>query len=109
MYHDENERNMGSLLETIVLIELLRRNYEVKAGRVDENEVDFVCKKNGETCYIHVSESIAGETTRKRELKSLNKIKDNYPKYILTLDTITFPTEGIIQKNIITFLKEDEL
>ena len=107
LFHDETERDMGSLLETIVYVELLRRNYEVTVGRIGDNEVDFLAKKSGEKCYIQVSESIKGEQTRERELRSLNKIQDNYPKYILTLDEIKYPTNGIIQVNMIDFLKRD--
>ena len=104
IFLDESNRALGSLLETIVYIELLRRNYVVTVGKIYDIEVDFVCKKGSEKFYIQVSESILGEKTRKRELNSLKKIKDNYPKYILTLDSMTLPTEDIIHKNIIDFL-----
>lgn len=109
IFKDETNRSMGSLLESVVYIELLRRNYEVTVGRIYDLEVDFVCKKDNKTCYIQVSESILGEKTRQRELKSLQKIRDNYPKYILTLDSMKLPTRDIIHKNIIDFLKDDEI
>ena len=98
IFKDENNRSMGSLLESIVYIELLRRNYEVTVGRIYDIEVDFVCKKDNKVIYIQVSESILDEKSRHRELRSLRKIRDSYPKYILTLDTLKFPTEDIIQK-----------
>ena len=109
IFKDETRRSMGSLLESIVYIELLRRNYDVTVGRIYDVEVDFVCKKDDKICYIQVSESILGEETRHRELKSLRKIRDSYPKYLLTLDTMKLPTEDIIHKNILDFLKDDEI
>ena len=109
IFRDETRRSMGSLLESIVYIELLRRNYDVTVGRIYDIEVDFVCKKSNKICYIQVSESILGEKTRQREIRSLKKIRDSYPKYILTLDSMKLPTEDIIHKNIIDFLTDDEI
>lgn len=109
IFRDETRRSMGSLLESIVYIELLRRNYDVTVGRIYDIEVDFVCKKSNKICYIQVSESIFGEKTRQREIRSLKKIRDSYPKYILTLDSMKLPTEDIIHKNIIDFLTDDEI
>ncbi len=109
LFRDETRRSMGSLLESIVYIELLRRNYDVTVGRIYDIEVDFVCKKSNKICYIQVSESILGEKTRQRELRSLKKIRDSYPKYILTLDSMKLPTEDIIHKNIMDFLTDDEI
>lgn len=107
LFNDENKRSMGSLLENIVYVELIRRGYNVTIGKLNGFEVDFVCKKPNETFYIQVSESILGEDTRKRELRPFEKIRDNYPKYILTLDNYNLPTGSYIQKNIIDFLLEE--
>ncbi len=107
LFNDENKRSMGSLLENIVYIELIRRGYNVTIGKLNGFEVDFLCKKPNETFYIQVSESILGEDTRKRELRPFEKIRDNYPKYILTLDNYNLPTGSYIQKNIIDFLLEE--
>ena len=107
LFNDENKRSMGSLLENIVYVELIRRGYNVTIGKLNGFEVDFLCKKPNETFYIQVSESILGEDTRKRELRPFEKIRDNYPKYILTLDNYNLPTGSYIQKNIIDFLLEE--
>lgn len=107
IFRDENRRDLGNLLENIVYLELIRRGYNVTIGKMYDIEVDFVCKKGDKVFYIQVSETILGTDTRKRELRSLEKIRDNYPKYVLTLDEIKLPTGSIIQKNIMEFLKEE--
>ena len=106
LFKDETKRDLGQLLENIVYLELLRRGYKICIGKINNLEVDFICEKPGETLYIQVSNSILDDTTREREYKSLAKIKDNYPKYILTMDSINLSRNGIIHKNIIDFLKE---
>lgn len=100
--------SMGQILENIVYLELIRRKYKVTVGGIDNNEVDFICRRFNKTLYIQVSESIIDENTRNREFKSLINIKDNHPKYILTLDNFDYSKDGIIHKNIIDFLKEDD-
>ncbi|MBE6489227.1 MAG: ATP-binding protein [Methanosphaera stadtmanae] len=107
LFKDENNRNIGQLLENVVYIELLRRGYKVTIGKINKLEVDFVCEKPGKTLYVQVSNSILDDQTRNREYKSLEKINDNYTKYILTMDTINLSRNGIIHKNIIEFLKEN--
>lgn len=71
--------------------------------------MDFVCKKPGKTTYIQVSQSIMDPNTRDREFRPLNKIKDNYPKYVLSMDEINLSSNGIIHMNILEFLKADEI
>lgn len=107
-YNDETKRNMGFLLENIVYLELLKRKYNITLGKIYDLEVDFVCKRPGKTFYIQVSESINDPVTRKREFKSLEKIKDNYSKYVITTDQINYSYEGIIHMNIIDFLKKED-
>ncbi len=97
-------KNMGSLLENIVYLELIRRGYRVYAGSIDGYEIDFIAEKPGEKKYVQVSMSILDESTKERELRPLNLIKDNYPKYILTLDDYDLSENGIIHENIIDFL-----
>jgi predicted AAA+ superfamily ATPase len=97
-------KNMGSLLENIVYLELIRRGYRVYAGSIDGYEIDFIAEKPGEKIYVQVSMSILDESTKERELGPLNLIKDNYPKYILTLDDYDLSENGIIHENIIDFL-----
>ena len=97
----------GHVLENIVYLELLRRGYEVSIGKIGSLEVDFVASKPNEKIYYQVSATIMDEKTRERELRPLESISDNYPKYILTIDQIVFNDySGIRVKNIIDFLLE---
>ena len=65
---------------------VLNNHYNITIGKINELEVDFVCKRPGKTFYVQVSGSINNPVTRKREFTSLEKIKDNHPKYIITTD-----------------------
>lgn len=97
----------GHVLENIIYLELLRRGYEVSIGKIGTLEVDFVATKTNEKIYYQVSATILEEQTRSRELRPLEAIADNYPKYILTMDqTIFNDFSGIKVKNIIDFLLE---
>ena len=97
----------GHVLENIVYLELLRRGYEVTIGKIGSLEVDFVASKPNEKIYYQVSATIMDEKTRERELRPLESISDNYPKYILTMDQTVFNDySGIRVKNIIDFLLE---
>ena len=97
----------GHVIENIVYLELLRRGYEVTIGKVGTLEVDFIATKVDEVVYYQVSTSIMDEKTRERELRPLQSINDNYPKYIITLDQVIFNDySGIKVKNIIDFLLE---
>ncbi len=97
----------GHILENLVYLELLRRGYKVTIGKVGTLEVDFVATKADEKIYYQVSATILDEQTRGRELRPLQSIPDNYPKYIITSDhTIFIDYSGIKVKNIIDFLLE---
>ena len=78
--------DVGHILENIVYLELRRRGYEVYIGKIDELEVDFVARGPKGLRYIQVAASVRDDTTLTRELTSLQRIPDNYPKVILTLD-----------------------
>lgn len=106
---DENNKWIPRILETIVYIELLRRDYNIKIGKVGTKEVDFVCTKRNKKLYIQVSYILADEKTLKREINPLLDIRDNYEKYILSMDEFDFSREGIKHMNIIQFLKDDTL
>ncbi|SMP57204.1 ATP-binding protein [Anoxynatronum buryatiense] len=95
----------GHVLENIVYLELLRRGYQVAIGKIGTLEVDFVATKPDEKIYFQVSASMMDETTRNRELRPLESISDNYPKYILTMDQTVFNDySGIKVVNILDFL-----
>lgn len=99
------DRDTGHVLENIVYFELIRRGYDVAIGKVDSKEVDFVANKADDKIYIQVTETMASEDVRVRELYPLQKIKDNYEKIILSLDTgIENSYEGIKSINLIDWL-----
>ena len=101
---ENNQKNINQALENIVYFEMLRRGYNIKIGKVDNLEVDFVCKKNDETIYIQVSYLLASEDTKEREFSVLENIKDNYPKYVLSMDEFDMSRNGIKHVNLIKFL-----
>lgn len=80
-------RDTGHAIENVVYFELLRRGYDVAIGKIDNAEVDFIATNTENKIYIQVTESMQSEDVRKRELAPLQKIKDNYEKIILSLDT----------------------
>lgn len=97
--------DLGHKLENVVYFELLRRGGEVFAGQTDSGEVDFVVMKpNGGREYYQVAYTVNDEKTLKRELSSLIKIRDSYPKYLLTTDFDTSNYSGIQKLNVIDWL-----
>lgn len=100
-------KDIGSLLENIVFTHLRAHNYDVKIGYLNKLEVDFVAEKNDTKMYIQVSYLLASKETIKREQEPLSKIKDNYPKYIISLDEILLNNQnGIQHKNIFDFIQK---
>lgn len=97
-------KDYGSILENIIFLELKRKGYEIYIGKYDDEEVDFVIKNKDGIKYIQVALSVRDEDTLKRELTSLKNIKDNYPKYLITLDYDTNDFDGIKQISAIDFL-----
>lgn len=95
----------GHLLENVVYLELLRRGYQVFIGKLDEYEVDFVGVHQQGILYVQVAATVRDETTLQRELRPLQKISDNYPKIILTLDEDPdMDYEGIRRLNALDWL-----
>lgn len=80
------DADRGHILENIVYLELLRREYRVYIGKVGQTEVDFIAEKPNEKIYIQVTESMQSPETRERELRPLQMIADNYEKIILSMD-----------------------
>lgn len=98
-------RDTGHAIENVVYFELLRRGYDVAIGKIDNAEVDFIATNTESKIYIQVTESMQSEDVRKRELVPLQKIKDNYEKIILSLDTGSDTSfEGIKSINLIDWL-----
>ena len=99
-----NQRDINQIFENIIYLELLRKGYNVRVGKVDNLEVDFVCTKGNEKIYVQVAYLLASAETIEREFTSLEKIDDNYPKYIISMDEFDMSRNGIIHINIIDFL-----
>lgn len=99
-----NMRDINLILENIVFLELLRRGYHVTVGKSGNREVDFVCDRRGEKLYIQVTYLLASEETIAREFGVYDSIRDNYPKYVVSLDEFDMSRNGIKHRNIRDFL-----
>ncbi len=97
--------DIAKILENVVYLQLLISGYDVSIGKLGENEIDFVAEKNGEKKYFQVAYLLSDKTTIEREFGNLLKIKDNYPKYVISMDKIQGNTyEGIQQISLHEFL-----
>lgn len=102
------KQDIGQLLENIIFIELKKRGYKIYIGQLGDAEIDFIIEKENQKAYIQVVYLLASETVVEREFGALAAIKDNYPKYVLSLDKhFTHDHEGIKHKNILDFLLSD--
>lgn len=99
-----NMRDINLILENIVYLELLRRGFEVTVGRNGNKEIDFVCNKQGEKIYVQVTYLLASQETIDREFGAYDRIKDNFPKYVVSLDEFNMSQNGIKHRNIRDFL-----
>lgn len=98
------EIDYNKLYENIVYLELLYRGYDVKVGKTDDYEIDFVAYKGSDIMYVQVCYLLASDETVKREFGNLERINDNYPKYVISADLPDFSRSGIKHYNIIKFL-----
>ena len=98
--------DMGHILENVIYLELLRRKGNVYVGQFDKNEIDFVIINSNEIEYYQVALTVLDENTLKRELDAFKNIKDNYPKYLITLDDVMVNTDydGIKVVNALEWL-----
>ena len=103
-----NMRDINLILENIVYLELLRRDYKVTVGRIGEKEIDFVCDRRGEKLYVQVAYLLASDETVRREFGPYDNIRDNYPKYVVSLDELDMSRNGIKHRNIRDFLLAEE-
>ena len=96
---------LQQLIENAVFLELKRRRCRIATGRMRDREVDFVVRDiHGGIKYIQVAATVTSEEKLQQELSSLKMVKDNYPKYILTLDDIYVENhDGIRTLNLIDF------
>ena len=105
--YGNNKRDINLILENIVYMELIRRGYTVTVGEINKKEIDFIAKKGDKKIYFQVSYIIAEKSTKTREFAPFLKIKDSYPKYVLSTDSIEYNYEGIKKKTITNFLLGD--
>jgi len=100
---------LPGVLENLVFLELKRKNYTVYIGKLGDNEIDFIAEKKDKRLYIQVAYLLASEEIIKREFTPLQQIRDNYPKYVLSTDTLLGNDyEGIRRMNIMDFLLSEE-
>ena len=103
------DSDMGHILENIVYLELLRRGYTVYVGKVDDLEIDFVAQNRDGLRYYQVTLSVRDEKVLERELRSLQRTGDHYPKYLLTLDMdLKADYEGITKISVVDWLLNGE-
>lgn len=102
-----NMQDINLILENIVFLELMRRGYKVTIGKYGDKEVDFIAEKQSERIYIQVCYILASPETIEREFGVYRTIRDNYPKYVLSLDEFDMSRDGIIHQNIRDFLLQE--
>lgn len=103
----KNIQNIDQVLENIVCLELLRRNFKVFVGKKGDTEIDFIAEKQDRKIYVQVAYLLASEETVKREFSVYSSVKDSFPKYVVSMDDFDFSQNGIIHKNIKDFLLMD--
>lgn len=104
----ENQRDINLILENIIYLELLRRGYQITVGKTGEKEIDFVCERQNEKLYVQVTYLLASEDAICREFGAYDNIRDNYPKYVVSMDEFDMSRNGIKHKNIREFLIIEE-
>ena len=102
--YGKNQRDINLILENIVYLELLRRGYTVTVGKWNDLEVDFVCENQQGRIYVQVAYLLATPEVADREFRSLQKLDDHYPKFVLSLDEFTKDRDGIRHINIRDYL-----
>lgn len=115
--NNDRRMNYGPILENIIHNYAKFNGYELSIGKIGKLEVDFIARKNNEYAYVQVAMTIHGGDVNEagipyveeREYRSLESIKDNYPKYVLTLDSLLQKRNGIINKNIIQMMISGEI
>ena len=101
-------RDINLVLENIVYMELLRRGWKITVGKVGDREIDFAAEKQGEKLYVQVAYLLASPETVEREFGVYDRVRDNFPKYVVTLDEFDMSKNGIKHRNIRDFLLEAE-
>ena len=99
-------KDIEKVIENIIYQQLVYYGYKVNVGQMQASEIDFVCTKGASRIYIQASYLISSEETREREFGTLKKIKDNYPKYVISMTPLVTRTDddGIIHLSLREFL-----
>lgn len=103
-----NMKDINLILENIVFMESLRRGYSVTVGKAGDKEIDFICQKQEQKIYIQVAYLLAAPETIQREFGVYDYVRDNFPKYVVTMDEIDMSQNGIKHRNIREFLTMEE-
>lgn len=104
---EDNLDQIDLVMENIVCLELLRRGYDVTAGKLGEQEIDFLGEKGASKVYVQVASLLADDDTKRREFGVFYRIKDNFPKYVVTIDEYQMSRDGFKHRNIRDFLLQD--
>lgn len=100
------DKDIEKVIENIIYQQLIHNGYKVQVGQLQAGEIDFICTKGTSRIYVQASYLIASEDTREREFGALKKIKDNYPKYVISMTPLVTRTDddGIIHLSLREFL-----
>ena len=100
------DKDIEKVIENIIYQQLIHNGYKVQVGQLQAGGIDFVCTKGTSRIYVQASYLIASEDTREREFGALKKIKDNYPKYVISMTPLVTRTDddGIIHLSLREFL-----
>lgn len=99
--------NFGPVLENVLYTYLRSKGYMVSVGRIGKLECDFIVRKHDEYAYVQVAMTIADPATEEREYKVFERIRDGYPRYLLTLDPLQQKRDGVMHLNLIDFMASD--
>lgn len=108
LFSSSYSRDRGHVLENIIFLELIRRDYKVRTGSLHGLEVDFIASRGNQKFYVQVSQSVQNPDTYQREIAPLLLIQDAYPKYLITLDEHPEAEKGIIALSARDFLLESQ-
>lgn len=106
---DNNNDWIPRILENIIFNELVRRNYNVKIGKIGSKEIDFVCHRHDKKIYVQVTYLLSSQETIEREYRPLLDVHDKYDAYVLSMDQFDMSQDGIKHLNIIDFLLNDKI
>lgn len=100
--------NYGPVLENVMYTYLRAKGYAMSVGKIGTLECDFITRKDDNYQYVQVSMTIMDKVTEDREYKPFSKIRDNYPKYLFTLDQLLQKRDGIIHCNMLDYISKNK-